>query len=277
MSFPSKDNIAAVINARGGSKRLVRKNMQLVGGIPLLEHNLIAATQAEHISSVFFCSEDEEMKDLARSYNVHIIDRPWQISDDTATGTAVYLYSMSEACKFGDFNYVATLYPSSPLVSAFDIDDCIEQFRKNPFALSTGCVMLVEKPGSYFNHVLLKDERGMIVSLWGPQNTTPIPPAVAQLILYKSGGGFSISQVNHIRKAKLKRPTPKMSMDEVNAYYQANNDLTFDEKLPSNMASTMAYITNEITCTDVNKPKDLIVARALYEFRQKEYETVGGD
>ena len=269
MNFPSKDKIAVIINARGGSKRLVRKNMKLMGGIPLLEHNLIAATQAENVSSVFFCSEDEEMKVLARKYGAHIIDRPWQISDDAATGTAVYLYSLTEACKIADFNYVVTMYPSSPLVRAFDIDDCITQFRKNPFALSTGCVMLVEKPGSYFNHVLLKDERGMIVGLWGPQSKVPIPPAVAQLILYSSGGGFSISQVTHIREAKLKRPTSEMSMDEVNAYYQANNDLTFDEKLPSNMASTMAYITNEITCTDVNKPKDLIVARALYEFRQE--------
>lgn len=73
----------AVIPARGGSKRLPKKNCMLLNGIPLLAHSIIyAQNNAAIISEVYVSTDDRQIKEIALSYGAKVIDRPAELSGD---------------------------------------------------------------------------------------------------------------------------------------------------------------------------------------------------
>ncbi|WP_322549037.1 acylneuraminate cytidylyltransferase family protein [Flavobacterium psychraquaticum] len=72
----------AIIPARGGSKRLPNKNIQLLGGIPLIAHSILFAKKHSFISEVYVSTDDEAIKKVALHYGAVVIDRPAALSGD---------------------------------------------------------------------------------------------------------------------------------------------------------------------------------------------------
>ncbi|WP_268847678.1 cytidylyltransferase domain-containing protein [Flavobacterium aestivum] len=73
----------AVIPARGGSKRIPQKNIQLFGEIPLLCHSIqYAFANSEIIDTVYVSTDDENIKNIALQYGAKVIDRPESLSGD---------------------------------------------------------------------------------------------------------------------------------------------------------------------------------------------------
>jgi CMP-N-acetylneuraminic acid synthetase len=103
----------AIIPARGGSKRLLRKNMLPLGGIPLVAHSIEEALKHDFISDVFVTTDDEEIKDVAIAYGGKVIDRPALLSGDIEP-TVSALKHVLEMINFGADNIVL-LQPTNPL------------------------------------------------------------------------------------------------------------------------------------------------------------------
>jgi len=72
----------AIIPARGGSKRLPRKNTKLLGEIPLLAHSILYAKQHNFIHAVYVSTDDVVIKEIALQYGAIVIDRPQALSGD---------------------------------------------------------------------------------------------------------------------------------------------------------------------------------------------------
>ena len=72
----------AIMPARGGSKRLPKKNIKLLGGIPLIAHSILYAKEHDFINEVYVSTDDEAIKQVALQYGALVIDRPQQISGD---------------------------------------------------------------------------------------------------------------------------------------------------------------------------------------------------
>ncbi|MBV2196075.1 MAG: acylneuraminate cytidylyltransferase family protein [Flavobacterium sp.] len=72
----------AIIPARGGSKRLPRKNIKLLGGIPLLAHSILYAKLHGFIDAVYVSTDDEHIAAVALQYGAKVIDRPQSLSGD---------------------------------------------------------------------------------------------------------------------------------------------------------------------------------------------------
>lgn len=73
----------AIIPARGGSKRLPEKNIQLLGGLPLLVHSIrYALANPEIIDAVYVSTDDVAIKKIAIANGAQVIDRPKDISGD---------------------------------------------------------------------------------------------------------------------------------------------------------------------------------------------------
>ncbi len=73
----------AIIPARGGSKRLPRKNVLPLGGVPLIVHSIeYALLNKEIIDEVVLSTDDTEIKQIAVDHGVKVIDRPQEISGD---------------------------------------------------------------------------------------------------------------------------------------------------------------------------------------------------
>ena len=72
-----------IIPARGGSKRIPEKNIQLLGELPLLAHSIkFAKENSEIIDEVYVSTDNLEIKNIALQFGAKVIDRPISISGD---------------------------------------------------------------------------------------------------------------------------------------------------------------------------------------------------
>ena len=72
----------AIIPARGGSKRLPKKNIKLLGGIPLIARSILYAKEHDFIDAVYVSTDNVAIKEIALQYGAIVIDRPQEISGD---------------------------------------------------------------------------------------------------------------------------------------------------------------------------------------------------
>ncbi|MGB8703288.1 MAG: acylneuraminate cytidylyltransferase, partial [Thermosynechococcaceae cyanobacterium] len=91
----SKKNVA-IIPARGGSKGLPRKNVRPLLNLPLIAHTILDAKESKFINSIFVSTDDQEIANISRSYDVKVIDRPEELSSDTASSESSLIHALSE-------------------------------------------------------------------------------------------------------------------------------------------------------------------------------------
>lgn len=115
-----KKNAVAIIPARGGSKRIPRKNIKDFHGLPLIAYSIKAALESNLFDKVIVTTDDEEIAKIAKEYGAEVpFLRPKELSDDfTGTGDVVkhaidYLKEHGEA-----FDYACTIYATAPLLQA---------------------------------------------------------------------------------------------------------------------------------------------------------------
>lgn len=118
--------VLAVIPARGGSKRVPRKNIRLFRGEPLIAWTIYAAMDSKYVDKVVVSTEDAEIAHVARLLGAEVIDRPAELATDTATSEDVLRHALT--VKEG-FAWVVLLQPTSPLRTSKDIDACIDQLQ----------------------------------------------------------------------------------------------------------------------------------------------------
>ena len=133
--------VLAVIPARGGSKRLPRKNIKLLAGRPLIAYTIDAARECKLITRIVVSTEDAEIAAVARGLGVEVIDRPRKYATDWTPSEFVLEHCLHEFYLRGyDPNIVVLLQPTSPIRKEGIIDACIRQVADddNPhFAYST--------------------------------------------------------------------------------------------------------------------------------------------
>jgi len=116
----------AIIPARGGSKAVSRKNMQRVGGLPLVARAIAAAHAASRIDRVIVSTDDEEIAATAREWGADVIVRPAHLSGDTASSESALLHALHELSGDGiDVGVVAFLQATSPFIDAADLDEAV--------------------------------------------------------------------------------------------------------------------------------------------------------
>lgn len=122
----------AIIPARGGSKGINRKNLQKVGGIPLIERTIEAAQKCLLVSRVIVSTDDKYIADAARRCNAITIPRPQQLSNDTASSEDALLYTIQELQKRGPIeDIIAFLQCTSPFTTSNDIELVIAELNDN--------------------------------------------------------------------------------------------------------------------------------------------------
>jgi len=121
-------NIVAVILARGGSKRLPRKNVKLLCGKPLIAHSIETALKSKHINKIVLSTEDAEIKAVARAFGAEVIDRPIELAQDETKSAPCIVHAVEELERQGyNPDIVILLQPTSPNKTTKMIDDVIEK------------------------------------------------------------------------------------------------------------------------------------------------------
>ena len=113
----------AIIPARGGSKRLPRKNILNLAGKPLIAWTIEAALQSKYIDKVLVTSDDEEILKVSNSYGASTIKRPMHLSQDNSTSFEAINHAIENT---EEFDYIVLLQPTSPLRTSGHIDEAIQ-------------------------------------------------------------------------------------------------------------------------------------------------------
>lgn len=123
-----KDEVVlGVIPARGGSKRISRKNIKLLGNKPLVAWTIEAAKKAKSLDYFLVSTGDEEIAQVSRDYGAPVpFKRPKELRSDCDTSEVVnHAMQWFEKEKKQKVSHVVTLQPTSPLRTSEDIDICV--------------------------------------------------------------------------------------------------------------------------------------------------------
>lgn len=126
--------VLAIIPARGGSKGVFRKNIKYIAGKPLIAWTIEEAKKSKYIDRLILSSEDNEIIDVAESYDCEVpFIRPKELGEDETPGIDPIIHATKQ---LPNYEYVVVLQPTSPLRTVQDIDSAIEKcYRNNGIAV----------------------------------------------------------------------------------------------------------------------------------------------
>ncbi|MCD6067570.1 MAG: CMP-N-acetylneuraminic acid synthetase [Bacteroidetes bacterium] len=125
----------AIITARGGSKRIPRKNIKLFRGKPIIAYSIETAVKSGLFDYVMVSTDDDEIATIAVQYGAEVpFKRSPQTADDFS-GTAEVLTEVIEELKRTgrSFEYACAIYPTAPFISAEKLEEAFELLKEKNY------------------------------------------------------------------------------------------------------------------------------------------------
>ena len=118
----------AIIPARGGSKRIPRKNIRLFGGAPIITYSITAALSSELFDRVIVSTDDSEIAEVSRSAGAEApFVRPRELSDDFVGTTEVVKHAIEWVRANGaSVDSVCCIYATAPFVNPYYLNKGLE-------------------------------------------------------------------------------------------------------------------------------------------------------
>ncbi|TQE98384.1 MAG: pseudaminic acid cytidylyltransferase, partial [Spiribacter salinus] len=118
-----------IIPARGGSKRIPRKNIRDFCGKPIIAWSIEAAQQSGLFQHIVASTDDDEIAAIAESLGAKApFRRPPELADDHTPTRPVVNHAIRDVeHRFGRPDYICTIYPTAPFIKADDIKRGLEQ------------------------------------------------------------------------------------------------------------------------------------------------------
>ena len=161
----------AVIPARGGSKRIPRKNIRLFAGKPMIAYAIEAAVQCGLFSHVVVSTDDEEIAATARECGAETpFSRPFHLADDHTPTVPVIAHAI-EACEnLGwQFDHVCCIYPGVPFIQQEDVKSALDLLKH--VAAADYSFPITEFP-SAIQRALRRKESGIVASIYPEHEMT---------------------------------------------------------------------------------------------------------
>ncbi len=126
----------AVIPARGGSKRIPRKNIKIFGGKPMIAWSIEAALKSNCFDQVIVSTDDDEIAKVAEDYGAIVpFIRPPELSDDYTSTLPVVQHAINYLENQGnELAFVCCIYATAPFLSIQYLQDgeqALQQTQKN--------------------------------------------------------------------------------------------------------------------------------------------------
>ena len=157
----------AVIPARGGSKRIPRKNIRIFHGKPIIAYSINAAIESNFFDKIIVSTDDKEIASIAESFGAEVpYLRPPEISDDYANTIDVINHSINWFLeKKQVYEDICCIYPCAPFITPEDLrngykmiqhKDVNFSFAAVEFPISIDRALEINKDGY---SVLLNEEK----------------------------------------------------------------------------------------------------------------------
>ncbi|NQY86539.1 MAG: pseudaminic acid cytidylyltransferase [Colwellia sp.] len=119
----------AIIPARGGSKRIPRKNIKKFCGKPIIAYSIEAAINAGCFERIIVSTDDSEIAAIAKQYGAEVpFTRPDKISDDYASTLDVIAHAITEL-NLPQSAKVCCIYATAPLISSAKLSEGLALFN----------------------------------------------------------------------------------------------------------------------------------------------------
>ncbi len=224
--------ILAIIPARGGSKRVPRKNVKLLSNKPLISYTISAALKSKYIDKTIVSTDNKEIARIARQYEADIpFIRPSELAHDDSTTLSVLKHAVKFMEKSKNFkpDLVILIQPTSPLVLAEDIDMAIEKIIETKTNSCVSVCEISERPEWMFH----LSESGKIRPFLKKKNKITNSQQLPKV--YRLNGAIYITRRDILIK----------------------NNIIIDED------SSSAIVMPPERSIDIDRPIDFIVAEAL--------------
>lgn len=179
----------AIITARGGSKRIPRKNIKEFCGKPILAYSIEAAVSAGIFDTVMVSTDDEEIAEIAKQYGAEVpFYRSEKTANDFATTNDVLHEVLEEYEKRGEaYDFACCIYPTAPFVTAGKLKDASKKLLESDadtlipvvaFSYPPQRAMIMEKERLVFEYPEYLDSRS--------QDLTPHYHDVGQFYFFRT-------------------------------------------------------------------------------------------
>lgn len=123
----------AIITARGGSKRIPRKNIKEFNGRPIMTYSIDAAIGSGVFDKVMVSTEDEEIAAIAKEYGAEVpFYRSEITAGDYATTADVIEEVLEQYRAMGEeFDMAACIYPTAPFVTSERLKDAVDMLTES--------------------------------------------------------------------------------------------------------------------------------------------------
>lgn len=227
----------AIITARGGSKRIPRKNIKEFCGKPILAYSIEAAIKSGLFDTVMVSTDDEEIAGVASQYGAEVpFYRSERTANDFATTNDVLLEVLEEYKNRGEhYDIGCCIYPTAPFVTAEKLRDAMKRMEESDadtlipvvaFSYPPQRAMIVKEGRLVFEYPQYLDSRS--------QDLEPHYHDVGQFYLFRTEA------------------------------FRQNRKLMLGDILP--------YVVSELEVQDIDNQTDWEIAEIKYRFMKEQHE-----
>lgn len=184
-----------VVPARGGSKRLPRKNILEMDGVPMISYSIQAAQETELFDEVYVATDDEEIANIAREYGATV---PY-IMPDELCGDQVPSHQPAQhlaeslAEKGNKYETLVLLQPTSPLRIPADIIGSVDEYEDGEYNFA---VSVTHIDPHYFHWAMEEQEDGYWDMHFGEKYMKERPLLPDK---YRPNGSVKIANISALR------------------------------------------------------------------------------
>lgn len=122
----------AIIPARGGSKRIPRKNIRPFHGVPAIVRTIETAKRSNCFDNIIISTDDEQIADIATKFGAEVpFMRPKHLADDFTTTSDVVVHAIEEIQARQPVSAVCCIYPVTPLLTAERLREGVKLLHDN--------------------------------------------------------------------------------------------------------------------------------------------------
>ncbi|SHG57777.1 N-acylneuraminate cytidylyltransferase [Chryseolinea serpens] len=193
------NEILVVIPARGGSKGILRKNVRLLGGKPLIHYSIEIAKALFPEEHICVSTDDAEIKEVSEKMGIKVpFIRPEELATDTASTQDVILHALDFYANryLRQYKGVLLLQPTSPFRRVEQVQQAIDLFRSE---LDMVASVKRTKSNPYFNLFEMNRKDGLIYkSKTGNFTRRQDSPTI-----YELNGSIYVMNVSALRKGPI--------------------------------------------------------------------------
>ena len=120
-----------IIPARGGSKRIPRKNIKLFCGKPLIAYSIETAKKSNLFNKIVISTDDKEIARISENLGAEILFRPKKLADDFSSSIDVFEHAINEINKNNEFRYACMIYPTAPFLQVSYLEKGLNKLKNS--------------------------------------------------------------------------------------------------------------------------------------------------